>query len=140
MLFLTQRLIYTINIWIDFVFGSFFGKGCQLKASLFYEFVRKDELNVHIFQNRNWYSSKSNQWFFFFFFLILTIRRPFHRKGFSKNIYIGDGVNFWKNGISNQNLLKEQKQPPVVIWQQAIFCNVFILFLWLRMRSSAQCV
>ena len=30
-----------------------------------------------------------------------------------------------------QNLAKERKQPPVVILQQAIFYNVFILCLWL---------
>ena len=38
-----------------------------------------------------------------------------------------------------QNLTKELKQPPTVILQQAIFYNIFILCLWLRIiRISDQ--
>ena len=38
-----------------------------------------------------------------------------------------------------QNLTKERKQPPVVILQQSIFCNIFIRCLWLRIiRRSDQ--
>ena len=37
-----------------------------------------------------------------------------------------------KQKLCMQNLTKEQKQPPVVILQQSIFCNIFIRCLWLR--------
>ena len=38
-----------------------------------------------------------------------------------------------------QDLMKEWKQPPVVILQQAIFYNIFIQCLWLRIiRRSGQ--
>ena len=41
--------------------------------------------------------------------------------------------------LCKQNLTKELKEPPVVIVQQAIFYNVFILCLLLRIiRSSDQ--
>ena len=103
MAFLAQKLIYT-NIWFNFVFGSF---------------MRKYDLNEHVFQNRNCCGPKSDQWFFF---LSLTVRQSFHRKDFKwKNIW-GYGVNFW-------NLTKERKQPPVVILHQATFYNIFILCL-----------
>ena len=43
----------------------------------------KDDLNVHIFQNRNWCSPKSDYIIYiWFFFLTLTERGPFHRKDF----------------------------------------------------------
>ena len=53
MFFLTQKLIYTINIWFNFVFGSFFE---QDHIYLFFEFMRKDDLNVQVFQYKNWRS------------------------------------------------------------------------------------
>ena len=37
-----------------------------------------------------------------------------------------------KRNLCMQNLMKEWKQPPAVILQQANFQNVFILCLWLR--------
>ena len=42
------------------------------------------------------------------------------------------GLNFWKKRkFGKQNLMKERKQPSVVIAQQAFFYNVFILLVWL---------
>ena len=44
-----------------------------------------------------------------------------------------------KRKICLQNLTKEWKQPPVVILQQANFCNIFILCLQIRIiRRSDQ--
>ena len=44
-----------------------------------------------------------------------------------------------KRKLCLQNLTKEWKQPPVVIVQQAKFCNIFILCLQIRiMRQSDQ--
>ena len=44
-----------------------------------------------------------------------------------------------KRKFGMQNLTKEWKQPPVVILQQTIFYNIFILSLWLAIiRRSDQ--
>ena len=83
MAFLAQKLIYTINIWLNFVFGSFFKQDHLL--SLFISGVmRKDDLNVHVFQYKNWCSPKYDRWFIF---LTLTVRGPFHRKDFTWKKY-----------------------------------------------------
>ena len=52
MAFLTQKLIYTINILFALVFGSFFEQD-HLLTKLFLEFMQKDDLNVHVFRNKN---------------------------------------------------------------------------------------
>ena len=51
--------------------------------------MRNDDLNVHVFQNRNWCRPKSDSWFFF---LTLTVREPFHRKDFKWKKYGGAGL------------------------------------------------
>ena len=43
-----------------------------------------------------------------------------------------------KQKFRRQNLPQERNQPPVVILQQAIFYNVFILCLWLRIIKSSD--
>ena len=51
MVFLAQKLIYTINIWFNFVFGSFFQQDHLL--NLFISWViRKDDLNAHVFNTK----------------------------------------------------------------------------------------
>ena len=83
--------------------------------------MQKYVLNVHIFQNRNWCSPKSDWWFFSNF----DCQRNFSKKK--------------KKKLCMQNLTKEWKQPPVAILQQASFYNIFILCLWLRIiRRSGQ--
>ena len=54
--------------------------------------MQKDDLNVHVFQYKNWCSSKSDRWFFF---LNLTLRGPFQEGFYVKKTW-GYGVNFWK--------------------------------------------
>ena len=131
MTFLMQRLIYTINIWFKFVFGSFFEQDYLLNLIIL-GVMRKDDLNMLVFQNRNWYSSKSDRWLFF---LILTVSGPFHRKDFKWKKILGYGINFWKKWkFSKQNLPKEWKQPPVVICNWRVFTRAVILmknYLWL---------
>ena len=51
--------------------------------------MRKDDLNVHVFQGRNWCSTKSDRWFFF---LALAVRRPFHGEDFKWGEYGGAGL------------------------------------------------
>ena len=53
--------------------------------------MRKDDLNVHEFQNRDLHRPKPDQ---YFFFLILTVRGPFHRKNFKRKKIWGYRVNF----------------------------------------------
>ena len=48
--------------------------------------MRKDDLNVHVFQYKNLCSPKSDRWFFF---LTLVVRGPFHRKDFEWKKYGG---------------------------------------------------
>ena len=79
--------------------------------------MRKDHLNVHVFQDRNWCSTKSDRWLFF---LTLAVRGYF-RKG--RKLYM-------------QNLTKARKQPPVVILQKLNYYNIFIRCFWLRIIRS----
>ena len=51
--------------------------------------MRKDGLNVHVLQYKNWRSPKSD---LLFFFLTLTVRGPFHRKDFKWKKYGGTGL------------------------------------------------
>ena len=81
MAFLVQKLIYTINIWFNFVPGSFFWTRSSIKLYYFRSLCENMTLNKHVFQDRNWCSTKSDRWFFF---LTLAVRRPFHRKDFKR--------------------------------------------------------
>ena len=49
-----------------------------------------DDLNVHVFQNRNWYIPKSDR----FFFLTLTVGRPFHWRDFRRKNFGVKGLLF----------------------------------------------
>ena len=51
--------------------------------------MRKDDLNVHVFQYKNLCSPKSDRWFFF---LTLVVRGPFHRKDFEWKKYGSTGL------------------------------------------------
>ena len=51
--------------------------------------MRKDDLNVHVFQYKNLCSPKSDRWLFF---LTLVVRGPFHRKDFEWKKYGGTGL------------------------------------------------
>ena len=98
--------------------------------------MQKVDLNMHAFQNRNWCSLKSDHCFF-----SLTVKETFHTKDFNWKKIRGYRVTFSKKKrrLCIQNLRKERKEPPVVILQQVIFYNIFILCLWLRMvRRSDQ--
>ena len=55
----------------------------------------KDDLNVHVFQNRNWFNLKSDQWSFFELWLSqdLSIRRLL-----SEGKYGGTGLISEKKG------------------------------------------
>ena len=57
--------------------------------------MRKDDLNVHVFQNRNWFNLKSDRWIFF---LALAVRGAFHGKAFRWGKILGTGLISEKNG------------------------------------------
>ena len=88
--------------------------------------MRKGNLNVHAFENRNCCSPKSDRCFFSNFDCQedLSIGRILSEKK-----YGGKGLISEKTEALMQNLPKEWKQQPVVILQQAIFYNRFILCL-----------
>ena len=65
-------------------------------------------------------------------FLTLTVRRPFHRKGFKWKKTWVRGYFLKKRKLCMQNLTKERKQPPIVILQESTFYYTFIQCLWLR--------
>ena len=48
--------------------------------------MQKDDLNVHVFQDRNWWNTKSDRWFFF---LTFTVRRSFYGRDFKWGRYGG---------------------------------------------------
>ena len=72
-------------------------------------------------------------------FLTLTVTGPFYRKIFKRKNYGVTELISEKRKHCMQNLTKERKEPLVVTLQQAIFNNIFILCLRLRiMRISEQ--
>ena len=86
MAFLTQKLIWTINIWFNFVFGSFF--------------EQDHLLNLFILGVLELLLSED-----------LSIGRTLNEKK-----YGGTGlVSEKKRKLCMKNLMKERKQPPVVI-------------------------
>ena len=54
--------------------------------------MRRDYLNVHVFEGRDWYSPESDRWLFFSSF----VGGPFRRKNFKRKKIWGYGVKFWK--------------------------------------------
>ena len=94
MAFLAQKLIYTINIWFNFVFGSFFEQNHLLNSFILRAYVKRwpkcARISIQkLMQPKIWSM---------IFFLTLTVRGPFHRKDFKWKKIWGYGVNFWKNG------------------------------------------
>ena len=124
MAFLTQKLINTINTWFNLVSSSFFEQDHLWNLIILGVYAKRRPKCARLM----------------IFFLTLTVRGPFHRKDFKWKKNIGVGGDFLKKRkLCIQNLTKERKQPPVVILQQAIFYNIFILWLWLRIiRRSDQ--
>ena len=114
--FLEQKLIYTINIGFNFVFGFFFEE----------DFLQKDDLYVHVFQNRNWCSPN------------MRVRGHFQRKDFKwKNMEVqGDFLK--KMEALYAELNKRAKAPPEVVLHQAIFYIILILCLWLRVTRRCN--
>ena len=76
------------------------------------------------------------------FFSNFDWQKTFPQEGFQVKKNKGVRGYFLKKNkrkFCMQNLTKERKQPPVVILQQAIFYNIFISWLWLRIiRRSDQ--
>ena len=80
--------------------------------------MQKDGLNVHVFQNRDWYNPKSDRWFFFYF-EDLSIGRILSEKNggtglssqkwkpelkVSKNVkYLDEISNNWTNDLIGAN-------------------------------------
>ena len=76
MVFLARKLIYTINIWFNFVFGSF-PEQDHLLSLIILKASAKRSPKCALFQNKNWCSPKSDRWIFF---RTLTVRGLFYMK------------------------------------------------------------
>ena len=114
--FLAQNLIYAVNIWFKFMFGSFFQQDHLLNLFISGVYAKRWPKCPYVFQYKNWCNPKSDQWFFF---LTLTVRWPFHRKDFKWRKIWGYGVNFWKK---TEVLSVELKGTLMQIWKfQYIF-------------------
>ena len=92
--FLAQKLIYTINIWFNVVFGSFLEQDRLLSLFISGVYAKKwpkcARISIQkLMQPKIWSM---------IFFLTLTVRGPFHRKDFKWKKNWGYGVNFWENG------------------------------------------
>ena len=75
MAFLEQKLIYIINIWFNFVLGSFFKQDHILNLTFLGGHAKKWPKCTHISKQKlMWLKIWS-----IIFFLTLTVRRPFHR-------------------------------------------------------------
>ena len=65
MAFLAQKLIYTINIWFNFVFGSFFEQDHLSNLINFEVYAKKWPKCARISKQKLMCSPKSDRWFFF---------------------------------------------------------------------------
>ena len=78
MAFLTQKLIYTINIWLTLCLAHLFGQDHQLNLIILGVYMKRWPKSARIstqklMQYKIWWM---------IFFLTLALRRPFHRKDF----------------------------------------------------------
>ena len=81
--------------------------------------MRKDDLNVRLFENKLRTISQER----------FQVKKKISRYR----------VSFWKKRKPYmQHLIKEWRQPSVVILQQANFGNIFILCLWLRICTRSD--
>ena len=129
MAFLSQKLIYTINIWFNFVPGSCFRKDHLLNLIILGVYAKGWPKCARISKQK----LMQHKIWSMIFFLTLAVRRPCPRKNFRWKKIWGYGATFWKKRkLYMQNLKKEWKQPPVVVLLKLIFYNLFIRCLWLR--------
>ena len=85
MAFLAQKLIYTINIWFNFVFGSFFEQDHLLNLFISGVYAKRWPKCARISIQKLLYPKIWSM----IFFLTLTVRGPFHRKDFKlKNMEV----------------------------------------------------
>ena len=95
----------------------------------------KDDLNVQVFQNKNWCSPKSVRCFF----LTLTVRGHFHRKDFKWKIYGGKGLISEKTEALYKKLNERAEAATSSYSATGHVYNIFILCLWLTIiRTSDQ--
>ena len=125
MAFLAQKLIYTINIWFNFVFGLFVEQDHLLNLFILGIYAKRLPINVHVFQYKNWCSPKFD-WLIFFWLPLsedLSIGRILSEKKIGVTGLLYDRTEVLYAEFNT----KERKQPPVVTLQQAtlysrLFC------------------
>ena len=108
--------------------GSFFEQDHLLNLSILGVYAKK-WLNVNVFQNRNWCSTKSDRRFFF---LTLPGRRPFHSKDFKeKNVGVR-GYFLKKRKLTCRTSQNWGNSQQSLFCRSRFFTIIFIRCLWLR--------
>ena len=64
-----NKYMIWLCVWLIFWTRS------SIKLTLFYKFMQKGDLNVHVFQNKNWCSPKSDQCFFWFWLRVSLLMK-----------------------------------------------------------------
>ena len=97
--------------------------------------MRKDDLNVHVFQYKNLCSPKSDRWIFF---LTLVVREPFHRKDFEWKKYGGTELISEKAEVLYADFNKRAEAATSSYSVTGNSLSIFILCLWLRMIGTSD--
>ena len=91
--FLAQKLIYTINVWFNFVLGLVFIENYLLSLIILGGYAKGWTKCARISKKKLMYLKIQSV----NFFLTLTVRGAFHRKDFKWKKVWGYGSNFWEN-------------------------------------------
>ena len=134
MAFLAQKLIYTINIWFNFVFGSFFEQDHLLNLITLRVYAKRWPERARISKQK---LMQPKIWLMICF-LTLTVRRPFCRKDFKWKKYEGTGfISAKKEGFYTE--LNERVEAVTRIYSETgNFYNIFILCLRLRIIRKSN--
>ena len=93
--FLTQSLIYTINIWLNFMFDSFSEQDHLLNLIILGAYAQRWP-RVHVFQNKEWCSLKYDRLLFSNFDCL--------------DLSIVNVKKYWSTGLISQKKTKPCKQ------------------------------
>ena len=99
--------------------------------------MRKDDLNMHAFQKRNWYTPKSDRWAFFSNF---DCQRTFPLEYFKWKRYGGTGLLSKKTEVLYAELNKTAEA--ALILQQAIFTPYiyFVIMAKNHQKIRSRCL
>ena len=134
MVFLAQKLIYTINIWFKFVLGSFFEQNHLLNIFISGGYAKRwpkcARISIQkLMQPKIWSM---------IFFLTLTVRGPFHRKDFKWKKYGGTGLISEKTEVLYAELNERAEAATGSYSVTGDFLQYIYLYLWLRIIGTSN--